>query len=177
LNLKKFTNVLGSKLEIDYNSLVRGIESDDEHSAIVTSHSSNSFREIEAFTYMADIAEEIVKKFEEQARVQHTHHEILQAQQESINDLKKTIGFLFKKSKKKTKSLKTKPSSLKSKGKEEDENSTFDHSDGNENNFRYENPESSSSEEPEDSEVKHAKKMKRNAWRISQIKTIFKKRG
>jgi len=66
---------------------------------------------------------------------------------------------LLKKSKKKTKSLKTKASSLKSKGKKEGENSTSEHSDSNENNFGYENPESSSSEEPEDSEDNHVKKM------------------
>ena len=34
---------------IDYNLLARGIETDDEHSAIVGSHSSNSYRETEAF--------------------------------------------------------------------------------------------------------------------------------
>ena len=33
-------------------------------------NSSNSYRETEAFTYMADILEEIARKFEEQARVQ-----------------------------------------------------------------------------------------------------------
>jgi len=54
---------------------------------------------------------------------------------------------------------KTKTSSRKSKGKEkEDEKSTSEHS-GNENNFGYENPEFSSSEEPENSEDNHAKKM------------------
>ena len=54
---------------IDYNSLVRGIETNDEHSAIVGSHSSNSYRETEAFAYMADVPEEIARKFEEQTRV------------------------------------------------------------------------------------------------------------
>jgi len=71
---------------------------------------------------------------------------MLQAQQESINDLKKMIALLLKKPRKKTKSLKTKASSCKSKGKEKgDENFISEHSDGNENNFGYENPESSSS--------------------------------
>ena len=55
---------------IDYNLLARGIKTDDEHSAIMGSHSSNSYRETEAFIYMADIPKEIAKKFEEQARVQ-----------------------------------------------------------------------------------------------------------
>ena len=44
-------------------------------------------------------------------------------------------------------------------GKKEGENFISEHSDGNENNFRYKNPESSSSEEPENSEYNHAKKM------------------
>jgi len=60
----------GAVAPIDYNLLVRGIEADDEHSTIVGSHSSNSYKEKEAFTYMVDIPEEITKKFEEQAQVQ-----------------------------------------------------------------------------------------------------------
>jgi len=39
--------------------LDRGIETDDEHSAIVGSHSSKSYRETEAIVYMDDIPEEI----------------------------------------------------------------------------------------------------------------------
>jgi len=65
---------------IDYNLLVRGIELDDEHSAIVGSHSSNSYGETKAFAYMTDIPEEIARKFLEQARVQQAQYEILQAQ-------------------------------------------------------------------------------------------------
>ena len=67
---------------------------------------------------------------------------------------------MFKKSKKKTKRLKTKASSHKSKGKKEGENSNSKYFDGNENNFGYENPESSS-EEPENlkTEDNHAKRM------------------
>jgi len=85
---------------------------------------------------------------------------MLQAQHESINDLKNIIALLLKKSMKKTKSPKTKASSHKSKGKKKKgENSISEHFDGNENNFWYENPESSSSEEPENSEYNHAKKM------------------
>ena len=71
---------------------------------------------------------------------------MLQAQHEFINDLKKMIALLLKKLKKKTKCPKTKAYSRKSKSKKkEGENSISKHSDGNENNFRYENPESSSS--------------------------------
>ena len=55
---------------IDNNSLAREIEADDEHFAIVGSYSSNSYRGTEAFAYMADIPEEIARKFKEQARVQ-----------------------------------------------------------------------------------------------------------
>ena len=38
---------------------------------------------------MTDILEEIAKKFEKQAQVQQAQHEMLQAQKESINGLKK----------------------------------------------------------------------------------------
>jgi len=97
-----------------------------------------------------------------------TQYKMLQAQQESNDDLKKIMALLLKKSKK-TKSPKTKASSHKSKGKEkEDENSTFKHFDGNENNFGYENLESSS-EEPENSEDNHAKKMKELEKRLEAI--------
>jgi len=44
--------------------------------------------------------------------MQKAQHEMLQVQQESINDLKKMIALLLKKSKKKIKSPKTKASSL-----------------------------------------------------------------
>ena len=46
---------------INYNLLARRIEADDKHSAIVGSHSSNSYKETEAFTYMFDISEESQK--------------------------------------------------------------------------------------------------------------------
>ena len=66
--------------------------------------------------------------------------------------------------------MKTKASSHKSKSKEkEDENSTSEHSDGNENNFGYENPEFSSSEEPKNSEDNHAKKMNELEQRLEAI--------
>ena len=77
--------------------------------------------------------------------MQRAQHEILRAQKESINDLKKMMTFLLDKQKKKTKSSKTKTSSSKIKDKEKKgENSTSELSDGNENNFGYRNPESSS---------------------------------
>ena len=81
---------------------------------------------------MVDIPEERARKFKVQAWVQQALHEMIQAQQESINDLKKMMALLFKKSKKKTKSSKIKASFRKSKGKEKkDQNSTSEHSDGN----------------------------------------------
>ena len=46
---------------------------------------------------MVDMPEKIARKFEEQARVQQAQHEMLQAQQESIDDLKKMIALLLKK--------------------------------------------------------------------------------
>ena len=50
-----------------------------------------------------------------------------------------------------------------------DENSTSEHSDGNENNFEYENLESSSFEEPENSEDNHAKKINELEKRLEAI--------
>jgi len=50
-----------------------------------------------------------------------------------------------------------------------DENSTSEHSDGNENNFEYENLESSSFEEPENSEDNHAKKINELEKRLNAI--------
>jgi len=55
---------------VDYNLLARGIEINDGHFAIMESHSSNSYVEAEAFTYMAGTPEEVARRFEEQARVQ-----------------------------------------------------------------------------------------------------------
>jgi len=97
----------GAIAPIDYNNLAKVVKSNDEHSVIIESHLSNSYVEKETFTYMANTPEEVASKFEEQTRVQQAQHEMLQAQQESINDLKK-IALLLKKSKKKTKSSKTK---------------------------------------------------------------------
>ena len=70
------------------------------------------------------------------------------------------MTLLLKKPKKKTKSPKTKASPSKSNGKKESENFTSESCDGNENNFEYEDPESSS-EEPEKTETEdiHAKRM------------------
>ena len=106
---------------------------------------------------------------------------MLWAQQESINDLKKMITLLLDKQKKKPKSLKIKASSSKSKSKEkEGENFTSEHSDGNENNFEYENPESSS-EKSENSEAEdsHAKRMSelKKCLEPLQIDANFKKWG
>jgi len=71
--------------------------------------------------------------------VQQAQHEMLQAQQESMNDLKKMVALLLKKSKR-TKSPKTKASSRESKDKKKKgENFTSKHSDGNEDNLGYEN--------------------------------------
>jgi len=68
----------------------------------------------------------VARNFEEQARVQQAQHEMLQAQQQSISDLKQMITLLLKK---KTKSPKIKASSSKGKGKEkEDEDSTSEES-------------------------------------------------
>ena len=76
---------------IDYDSFAKGIESNDKHPAIAESHLSNFSMEREACTYMTNTPEKIVRRFKEQPRVQKAQQEMLQAQQESINDLKKMI--------------------------------------------------------------------------------------
>ena len=55
---------------IHYNNLAKGVESNEEHSAIIESHSSNSYVEKESFTYMTSTPEKVSRKFREQARVQ-----------------------------------------------------------------------------------------------------------
>jgi len=59
----------GTIAPVDYNLSVRGIEVNDEHSAIIKFHSSNSSSWTTAFAYMAGTSEEMAKRFEEQARV------------------------------------------------------------------------------------------------------------
>jgi len=58
----------GAIAPIEYKNLAKAIESNDEHSAITESHSSNSYME-EVFAYIASTLEEIVRRFEEQSRV------------------------------------------------------------------------------------------------------------
>ena len=128
-----------------------------------------SYVEAEVFAYMTGTPEEVARRFEEQARVQQVHHEMLQAQQESINNLKKMIALLLDKQKKKT-PMSSRLGASFNKGKEKGENSNFEHSDGNKNNFWYGNLESSS-EELKNSEAKdnHAKRMSELEKRLEAI--------
>ena len=58
----------GAIAPIDYNLLAKGIEANDEHSAVAESHSSNSYVKTEAFAYMTNtlekmaISSEIIKE-------------------------------------------------------------------------------------------------------------------
>jgi len=54
---------------VEYNALTRGIEANNEHSAIAEFYSSNFYME-KVFAYIAGTPEEVVKRFEEQARLQ-----------------------------------------------------------------------------------------------------------
>ena len=101
--------------------LARGIEINDEHSAILESQFSNSIMKITAFAYMAGTLEEVTRKFEEQARVQREHYDMLQTQQGSINDHKKMLAILLDRKKKKSpKKSRFHASSSKGKGKEKE---------------------------------------------------------
>ena len=64
---------------IDYTLLARGIEVNDEHSAIIKSQSSNSSSGTTAFAYMAGTPKEIAKRFEEHAWVQREKFDIIRA--------------------------------------------------------------------------------------------------
>ena len=52
---------------VNYNLLARGIEMNDEHSAIIKSQSLNSSSGTTAFAYMARTPEEVAKRFKKQA--------------------------------------------------------------------------------------------------------------
>ena len=81
------------------------------------------------------------------------------------------IALLLDKPKKKMKILKTKASSSKSRDKmKKGENSTFEHSNGNEDNFRFKNPKSSYEEqENSENESNHAKRMNELEKRLEAI--------
>jgi len=65
---------------VKYSLLVRRIEVNDEHSAIIESQSSNFSSETTAFAYMAGTPEEVAKQFEEQAEVQREQLDMIRAQ-------------------------------------------------------------------------------------------------
>ena len=70
LNLKGSTDTLGPAWEQSpksTNLLARGIEVNDEYSAIIESQSSNFSSGITAFAYIVGTLEEMTKRFEEQA--------------------------------------------------------------------------------------------------------------
>jgi len=101
---------------VDYNLLAKGIEVNDEHSAIVESQSSNSNSETTTFTYIAGTPEEVAKQFEEKAQVPREQFDMIRAQQESIDTLKQMFTQLLKEKKK----PKDKTPSNKSKGKKKE---------------------------------------------------------
>ena len=65
----RYTRIwIGAITPVDYNALARGIEINDEHTAITKSQSSNSY--VEAFTYVANTPEVMARRSEEQSWVQ-----------------------------------------------------------------------------------------------------------
>ena len=70
---------MGTIALVDYSLLARGIEVNDEHSAITESRSSNSNSKMTAFAYMMGTPEEVAKQFEEQARVQRKQFDMIRA--------------------------------------------------------------------------------------------------
>ena len=82
LNLKGYRHTqtrTGTIFLVDYSLLARGIEVNDEHSAIVESQPSNSSSEIIAFAYTAGTPEEVARQFEKQAQVQREQLDIIRA--------------------------------------------------------------------------------------------------
>ena len=64
---------------VDYSALAWGIEVNESHSAIAEPQASNSFIEKEAFAYMTNTPEEMVRRFEQQAQVQGEQFEMIRA--------------------------------------------------------------------------------------------------
>ena len=60
---------MGTIAPVDYSLLVRGIEVNDEHSAIIESRSSNSSSKTISFAYMVGTPEVVAKRFKKQARI------------------------------------------------------------------------------------------------------------
>ena len=93
-------------------------DEEDKYSAIGESDSSNS-SEKSVSAHMTGSAEEMAKRFEEQALIQKMQHDMLMAQQKSIGELKSMMALLLEQSKKKkSRSSSAKPGSSKGKGKE-----------------------------------------------------------
>ena len=65
---------------IDYSLLARGIEVNDEHSAIIESQYLNSSSEITAFAYMAGTPKDVARKFKEHAWIQRKQPDMVRAQ-------------------------------------------------------------------------------------------------
>ena len=165
---------MGAIALVDYNLLVRGIEVIDKHSTIINSQSSNSSSWITAFAYMVGTLEEMVKRFEEQARVQWEQFDMIQAQQESIDTLKQKLSQLLKDKKKpKAKTLSKK---FKVKQKEGESSSS-----ANTKNDEHSEPPKSSSEEEDNSEngSTHSKRMSKLEQRLeaSQIERTLRSRS
>ena len=97
------------------------------------SQSSNSYMEKEAFVHVVNTVEEI-------AQVQKKQLDMLQAQQGSINDLKKMLTLLLdRKQKKSPKKSRSHTSSSKGKGKKkEGKNSAYENIESE--NPKYEKP-------------------------------------
>ena len=71
----------GAIRPVNYQRLAKGITTSDEHSAIAESQSSSSVGAQEVSVYMAGNLEDIAKRVNE-------HHVMLQAQQETLLQLK-----------------------------------------------------------------------------------------
>ena len=68
---------LGMIAPIDCSLLARGIEVNDEHSAIIESRSLNSSSKTISFAYMAGTPEVVAKRFKEQARIQREQFDMI----------------------------------------------------------------------------------------------------
>ena len=131
---------MGTNAQVDYNLLARGIEVNDDHSAIIKFWSSNSSSETTTFAYMAGTPQEMAKRFEEQARIQREQFNMIRTQQESIDTLKQMLSQLLKDKKK----PKVKTPSKKSKGKRKEGESSSSTYTKNKKHFNSESPKSSS---------------------------------
>jgi len=152
---------------VDYSALTRDIEVSESHSAIAKSQASNSSVEKEPFAYLASTPEEMARRFEQQAQAQREQLDMICAQQESIDSLKKMLSQLLENKKKKPKA---KTPSKKSKGKrKEGKSSSSAHIEKEEHSKSELSKPSSEEEDNSENTSTHSNRMSKLEQRLEAL--------